>query len=243
MSDMRSSSDEDSPVRRPHFFRYGEDETRYLSQKDPQLGLAIQRLGFLNRPVNPDAFSALVESIVGQQISTAACKTVLRRLYALCDPTETGILIPEVFVAVDRAQIQSCGITFRKAEYLSELAQKTVDGQLDFELLRAMDDKDVVSELCKIKGVGAWTAEMLMIHSFERLDILSFADLGIHRGLRMLYGHPEITREQFECYRKRYHPYGSVASVYLWAISAGGLCELDDPARPIKRVSHHETLA
>ena len=76
-------------------------------------------------------------------------------------------------------------------------------------------------ELAKVNGVGMWTAEMLMLFSMQRPDIFSFGDLAIHRGLRMLYRHKEVSRELFERYRRRYAPHGSVASLYLWAIAGG----------------------
>jgi DNA-3-methyladenine glycosylase II len=223
--------DEMSFSTEPRFFCYGEEAIAYLTRRDMRLGSAIERLGFLSRPVNPDMFSALVESIIGQQISTTACKTVVDRLRMFSGDPTTDCYAPELLASLSREQIQSCGITFRKAEYIHDLAERVVACELSFEALRTMSDKDVVRELCTIRGVGVWTAEMLMIHSLQRLDILSFDDLGIQRGMRMLYRHKTIDRERFERYRRRYHPYASVASIYLWAISAGSLPELYDPAR------------
>jgi len=212
----------------------------YLTRRDARLGLAIERLGFLNRAVNPDIFSALVESIIGQQISTAACRTVLERLRLSFGTPKTDVIMPELLASASREQIQSCGITFRKAEYLRNLAERVVGGEFSLEALRTMSDEDIVKELCTIRGVGVWTAEMLMIHSLERPDILSFNDLGIQRGMRMLYRHQTINRERFERYRRRYHPYASIASIYLWEISAGALPELHDPSHSARHSSRIE---
>ena len=78
-----------------------------------------------------------------------------------------------------------------------------------------MDDADAITALCSLRGVGVWTAEMLLLFCLERPDVLSFDDLAIQRGMRMVYHHRKVTREQFERYRRRYSPYGSVASLYL----------------------------
>ena len=89
------------------------------------------------------------------------------------------------------------------------------------KLLKTLSDEDVCKCLCKIKGIGIWTAEMLMIFSMQRPDILSYNDLAIIRGLKTLYRHKEITPAQFNKYKKRYSPYASVASLYLWEIAGG----------------------
>ena len=84
-----------------------------------------------------------------------------------------------------------------------------------------LSDAEVIQRLSALDEVGVWTAEMLLLHSLQRSDVLSFGDLGIHRGLRLLYHHREMPRARFERYRCRYSPYGSVASIYLWALATG----------------------
>ena len=98
------------------------------------------------------------------------------------------------------------------------------------DALRRMDDSQVCHTLCRLHGVGVWTAEMLMLFSLQRQNIFSYDDLGIRRGLRMLYRHREVDRTRFERYRRRFSPYGSTASLYLWAVAGGALPELSDPA-------------
>jgi len=87
------------------------------------------------------------------------------------------------------------------------------------DALREMPDETVIERLCALKGIGVWTAEMLLIFSLGRPDVLSWGDLAIRRGMTRLYGLKELTREKFEMYRKRYSPYGTVASLYIWAVS------------------------
>jgi len=93
-----------------------------------------------------------------------------------------------------------------------------------------MTDDEICKRLCRIKGIGVWTAEMLMTFSMQRMDIMSWDDLAIHRGLRMIYHHRKITPELFAKYKRRYSPYATVASLYLWAIAGGACAELVDYA-------------
>lgn len=202
-------------------FQYGTKETDYLKSKDRKLAEAIEYIGKIERPVIPDLFEALMKKIVGQQISTKAQESIWQKmknqLTTIDAPTITNCSAEE---------LQKVGLSFRKVSYMQGIAQKVVSKELSLEELHTMTDTEVCEKLCELKGIGVWTAEMLMIFSMQRPDILSFGDLAIHRGLRMLYHHKEITPKLFEKYRKRYSPYGSVASLYLWAIAGGAIPEI-----------------
>ena len=207
------------------YFPYGQEEVDYLTKKDAKLGWAISRIGMLQRPVEPDLFKALVSSIVGQQISGKALATIWGRFQERFEP-----LTPETIASASLEELQSCGISMRKARYIQGIADAVLQGAVDLEGLKDLPDEEVYKELMKLKGVGPWTAEMLLIFSLERKDVVSFGDLAIQRGMRMLYRHREITPKLFAKYRKRYSPYGSIASLYLWDIAAGAIPELTDPA-------------
>ena len=206
-------------------FNYGDTEINHLKKRDKALGAAIDEIGPYQREINPDLFSALVHSMVGQQISTKAHATVWERMKA-----QLGEVTPQTILSCAEAELQSCGITFKKVSYIRGAAERVMDGRLDIDALHSKSDDEVCKELSKIDGVGVWTAEMLMLFSMQRPDILSYGDLAIHRGMRMLYRHKKITKELFEKYRRRYSPYCSVASLYLWAIAGGAVPELKDCA-------------
>ena len=138
-------------------------------------------------------------------------------------------ITPENFENLRAEDIQTCGISMRKALYIKSIADAVSDGGLDLTLLPAMTDAEISASLVQLKGIGLWTAEMLMIFSMNRLNVLSYGDLAIHRGLRMLYRHREITPALFAKYQRRFHPYNSVASLYLWQIASGVIPELTDP--------------
>lgn len=185
----------------------------------------MEQIGMIERPVIPDLFPALISTIVGQQISTKAQKTVWERMLR-----KFGTITPEILTAYSAEEIQSCGISMRKIMYIKEAASKIVDGKFDIEQLSQLSDEEVKLQLSELKGIGIWTAEMLMTFSMQRMDILSWDDLAIHRGLRMVYRHRRITRSLFDKYKRRYSPYASVASLYLWEIAGGAIPDLKDLA-------------
>ena len=209
----------------PQYFAYGAAETGYLARKDKRLASVIERVGPIRREVRPDLFDALMHAIVGQQIATKAQQTVWGRLVQAL-----GQVTPATVDAADADSLQRLGLSYRKVGYMKGAARRVLQGELDVEALRHMDDASVSAALCQLDGVGVWTAEMLMLFSLQRPDVLSFGDLAIIRGLRMIYRHKVVSRERFEAYRRRFSPYGSVASLYLWAVAGGALPDLHDPA-------------
>lgn len=206
------------------FFAYGETELQYLRQKDKRLGAVIDRIGPIERAVDTDLFSAVVHHIIGQQISTKAQTTVWQRMQ-----DALGEVNAETVLSAGVSRLQAMGITFRKAEYIVDFAEKVHSGAFDLKGIREKSDEEVIRELSALKGIGVWTAEMILLFCMQRPDVLSFDDLGIQRGLRMVYRHRAIDRERFAKYRRRYSPYGSVASLYLWAVAGGAVPELRDP--------------
>lgn len=224
-------------------FPYGEEEIAYLKKKDKKLAAIIDELGHPNRPLRGDLFTSVVDSIVGQQISTKAHATVWRRFVELLGGTipegdelswPEGVVTPDAICAKSIDELQACGMTFTKASYIRDFAEKVQSGAFDLEAVKAMSDEDAIAALSSLRGIGVWTAEMILLHCLQRPDILSFGDLAILRGMRMVYRHRKITREQFERYRRRYSPYGSVASIYLWKVSAFTIPGLTDPAPKAK---------
>ena len=196
------------------FFRYSDVELNYLKSQDETLAQAIKRIGLIERAVIPDLFTALVSSIVHQQISNKAGATVWGRVLQLL-----GTVTPETVTVASLEAIQHCGMSFRKAGYIKSIGSAVASGELDLAELPSLPDSEVISCLSGQPGIGVWTAEMLMIFSMQRPDVVSWHDLAIRRGMMNLYGQAELTRPQFEEYRQRYSPYGSVASLYLWQVS------------------------
>lgn len=206
-------------------FEYGETEITYLKSKDAKLAEVIDNLGFVEREVDTDLFSSVIHHIIGQQISTKAQATIWQRMQdALTEVNAETILSAGV------SDLQALGISFRKAEYITDFARKVHTGEFDIEAVSQMSDTDAISALSSLKGIGVWTAEMILLFCMQRPDIFSYDDLAIQRGLRMVYHHRRIDRKLFEKYRRRFSPYCSVASLYLWAVSGGAIPGMRDYA-------------
>lgn len=199
------------------YFQYGKGEVDYLTAQDQRLGQAIKRIGRIERPVIPDMFTALISSVVHQQISNKAAATVWSRVVERFNPFQ-----PETVDAAQVEDIQQCGMSLRKAGYIKSIARAVVSKELIMPELNHLSDAEVIRKLSSLPGVGVWTAEMLMIFSMQRPDIVSWNDLAIRRGMMKLYQLSEMERSQFDDFRQRYSPYGSVASLYLWQISKEG---------------------
>ena len=212
------------------YFAYGPQQTEYLKEKDPVLGRVIDRVGPIRREVDPDLFSSVVHHIVGQQISTKAQQTIWLRMQSTL-----GSVSAETVLAAGPAQIQAMGISSRKAGYILYFAQRVQGGAFDLAGIRQKSDQEAIEQLAALRGVGVWTAQMILLFCLQRPDVLSFDDLAIQRGLRMVYHHRKIDQKLFAKYRRRYSPYGSTASLYLWAVAGGAIPELRDPA-PSKKV-------
>ena len=198
-----------------NYFEYGQKEIEYLKNRDRKLGAKIDEISMLQRRIEPDIFSALISSIISQQISTKAAITVKNRLIDL-----VGEITPKNIAKLEIESIQKCGMSIRKANYIKEIGNVAINKTIDFEGLHKLTDEEVIKELVKLKGVGEWTAEMLLIHSLQRPNILSYKDLGIRRGMMELYGLTELSKDEFQVYKNRYSPYCTVASLYLWEISS-----------------------
>ena len=205
------------------YFVYGEDALSYLRQKDKRLCEVIDRVGHIERAADTDLFSSVVHHIIGQQVSTKAQATIWQRMQ-----DALGEVNADTILSAGVPRLQSLGMTFRKAEYITDFAEKVHTGAFDLDAVGRMSDEDAIRELSALKGIGAWTSEMILLFCMQRPDIFSYDDLAIQRGLRMVYHHRKIDRRLFEKYRRRFHPYGSVASLYLWAVAGGAIPEMKD---------------
>ncbi len=197
------------------YFEYGDAEVNYLRSRDKRLAAAIDAVGHVHRKMDEGSlFSSIVHQIVGQQVSSAAQATVWGRLQGVL-----GEVTPRSVDDALAADLQACGMTFRKVGYIQGIANRVESGEFDLDAVERMPDEEAIMALSSLPGVGRWTAEMLLLFNLGRPDILSYGDLAIQRGMRMVYHHRKVTCQMFERYRRRYSPHGSVASLYLWEIS------------------------
>lgn len=207
------------------YFLYGSKEVEYLKSKDKILGEVMGKVGHIYRETDTDLFSSVVHHIIGQQISTKAQATIWRRM-----KEQFGEINFKNIASAEISELQLLGITFRKAGYIKDFASKVQNGEFNLQEISELPDDQAIKALVSLKGIGIWTAEMILLFCLQRPDIFSFDDLAIQRGLRMVYHHRKIDRRLFEKYRRRFSPYCSVASLYLWAVAGGAIPEMKDYA-------------
>ena len=152
---------------------------------------AVAPLRRVIRAVDPDLFSAVVHHIVGQQVSMRAQATVGERLRAAL-----GEVSAQTVAALDAEALRGMGMSLRKAKYILGFARRVQSDEFDLEGVRRMDDGQAIAAFTSLRGVGVWTAEMILLFCLQRPDVLSYDDLAIRRGLRMLYRHKALDRKR-----------------------------------------------
>lgn len=197
-----------------NYFKYNIEQLASLKTQSPALATYIDQIGMIERESFPNLFDAIIRSIIGQQISVKAAHTVYSKLNEL-----VGTLTPKAILEASKEEIQACGMTFRKTEYLTSCAQYFIDNQTLIEHFDVLSDADIIKHLSQIYGVGKWTVQMVLIFSMNRMDVVSYDDLMIRKGIEKAYGIEKLTKKQFNKIVLEYSPYGSIASLYLWKIS------------------------
>ncbi len=190
-------------------FHYNSEHIGLLSQRDERLGAFIEKKGSVERYVFDDFFTGLCYNIIGQQLSMKACETLWRK-FTSC----VGEVTPQR--CLDSEHMRQCGLSRGKAECIAACAERALSGEFAYERLLSMSDEDIIAVLTQIKGIGRWTAEMVLIFCLARPDVLSLADFGIRKGLSLMHGIDMSDKKSMERFRELYSPCGTVASVYLW---------------------------
>ena len=188
--------------------------TRHLKKCDPVLSEVIRRVGPIEIKVKRGRFQTLVSSIVSQQISGAAAKTILGRL---SDLIERKAFTPDRLLNFDIDQLREVGLSRQKATYVLDLAEKVHSREVRLNRLGQLPNEEVILELTKVKGVGVWTAQMFLMFSLGRMDILPTGDLGIQNAIKLAYGLRKAPNaKKVQTIATPWSPYESVACCYLW---------------------------
>jgi DNA-3-methyladenine glycosylase II len=188
---------------------------RYLAKRDPVLGRLIRRVGVRPIPSQGGGFPALVRSIVYQQISGAAGRSITARLVRAAGGR--SLPSPEWFRTASDETLRKAGLSPQKIGYLRDLAGRTIEGKLPFRRLRSLSDAEVTELLTAVRGIGEWTAQMYLIFSLGRPDVLPTADLGVRKGVQRVYGFGVLPRPRtIERLARRWEPYRSHGTHYMW---------------------------
>lgn len=186
----------------------------HLSKSDAVLAKVIQEHGRIKFKPQGEMFESLVESILSQQLAAPAANSIINKVRALYSK---GTLEPKSLHSTPARKLRGAGVSPQKLRYLKDLSSRVVKGKLDLESLIEMPDDQIVEALDEVLGVGPWTAHMLLIFTLGRTDVLPVDDLGIRKGMMDAYSLSELPKkEKIEELATNWHPYCSVASLYLW---------------------------
>jgi len=189
---------------------------QHLTNVDPILGGVIRQQGpcTLMRDPKPH-FHTLVWAIINQQLSVRAAQTILERLQ---QRLATDLFQPQHFYRVQERSLRNCGLSGAKIRYIREIARRVRCGELDLEQLETLGDEQVSDLLMELPGIGRWTADMLLMFSLGRMDVLPIGDLALRKSIRMHYDLPDDA--DYDSYlelAEKWRPYRTVASWYYWA--------------------------
>jgi DNA-3-methyladenine glycosylase II len=191
----------------------------HLRSCEPVMGALVESLGPLDEQARrrgrpDDAYGALVRAIAGQQLSVKAAATIYGRvtdLYGGKTPT------PAQLIATDPEDLRAAGLSYSKAAYLRDLAERIEDGDLDLGALSELSDREVSEMLIQVKGLGQWTIDVFMIFHLGRPDVLPVGDLGVRRAAERAYNLRKLpSPERLTRLARPWRPYRSLASLYLW---------------------------
>jgi DNA-3-methyladenine glycosylase II len=172
----------------------------------------IDEIGPYRLELRENHFAALTRAIVGQQLSVTAARTIWSRL-----EQTTGAVTAESVLDVHSTSLRAIGLSKAKSGYLHDLAAQTRDGSLNLRALDVLSDEEVITALTRIKGIGRWTAEMFLIFSLGRMDVLAADDVGLRRAISLAYDLPNpIPKKQMEAISRAWAPWRSLASLLLW---------------------------
>jgi len=185
---------------------------KHLRKADPVLEKVIRKAGPFRLNLRHDRFQALVHAIVSQQISGKAARSIWERLKNAAAPMSAATIRT---LSID--ELRKVGLSRQKAAYILDLANHVGDGRLELRRIGRLTDAEVIDALVAVKGIGVWTAQMFLIFSLGRLDVLPHSDLGVRMAIQRLYGLEELPNRE-TCHRiaEPWRPYASVATWYCW---------------------------
>lgn len=201
----------------PTFKQQLQSAAEYLAETDPVLAPIIAKYGPPTIEPHHNYYEALVGEIISQQLSVKAAASIHSRFLGLFGGTFPE---PSAILQKDVEQLRTAGLSRSKANYIRDLAQQIVAGNVTFSQLDALDNDRVIAELTAVKGIGEWTSHMFLMFCMGRLDVLAYGDLGIRVGIRELYKQdtlpsPDEVKEIAK--QNHWHPYETVACWYIWA--------------------------
>ncbi|HHX18194.1 MAG TPA: DNA-3-methyladenine glycosylase 2 family protein [Clostridium sp.] len=198
-----------------------DERVQYLIRTDEMLGKLIRYIGTSELAIEKDGFKCLVKYIVGQQISDKARETIWQRI---C--TTFGNVTPDIMLSTNDSDLRGVGLSGSKVEYIKTLAGSIIEKRIYFEEFQTLSNKDIITKLTALKGIGQWTAEMYLIFSLGRENVLSKGDGTIKRTIQWMYDLKELPSSKVLTeHFVNWNEYATIVSTYLWKSIALGLTQ------------------
>lgn len=188
---------------------------KHLSMHDNTLSTIIKNIGIINLTPHKKYFNALLNAIIGQQLSMYAADKIASRFMALFNNNP----LPEQILKAKDASLRAVGLSNAKVKYVKDLSKKILSCEINLKGLSKKSDGEIISELTKVKGIGVWTSHMFLIFTFGRLNVLPYSDLGIRKAVMLNYRLKKLPDEKkIKSISKKnnWNPYCSIVSIYLW---------------------------
>lgn len=198
---------------------------RHLRKRDPMLAKVMNKVGSYKFELENGHYESLVGAIIFQQLAGSAAQAILNRFKQLY---KGRIPEPQQYLRTRESKLRSAGLSPQKISYIRDLCERIVNGRLDLKALKGLPDDEVVKQLDPVRGIGRWTAEMFLIFVLGRSDVLPVDDLGLRKAAKRVYKLRKLpSPEKFETLAKNWHPYCSMATLYLWR-------SMEEPDDPVK---------
>lgn len=182
-------------------------------RKDRKLAKVIDRIGEFNLSLTKNPYESLVEAIITQQLSAKAADSISTKFRAIYGKFPK----PSDVMETSDAKLRKAGLSYMKVSYIKDLSKKVESKEIRLSYMKNLSDEEIIVQLTQVKGIGRWTAEMFLIFSLGRLDVLPVGDLGLRKGIKNLYSLEELPeKEQIERIAEKWRPYRSMATWYLW---------------------------
>ena len=189
----------------------------HLRSADPVLARVIDSVGPFALEPRDGSFRSLARAIFFQQLAGPAARAIMNRVLEALDTDDKRFFTPEQLLAASDEQLRAAGLSRQKLACLRDLSEKFASGQLNEEEFASLDDEEVINRASSVKGIGRWTAEMFLLFSLGRPDVLPVDDIGVQRGFRQAYGLPgPPTPEEMQRIAEPWRPYRSVGTWYMW---------------------------
>jgi len=193
--------------------KYWNKAKKYLSKKDRVMKILIEKYKQKTLTTRKDIFFSLCKSIIGQQISVAAANSVFKKFKHACN----GKINPKIVKKITTQKLKKCGLSRQKAKGIKELSIKFSNKSFNPNLIKKMNDEEAIVYLSTLRQIGRWSAEMILLFTFNRENIWPIQDIGLLRAISNNYQKKYLPPKNFvNSLRKKFSPYCSVATWYLW---------------------------